>query len=262
MKKVQGLIVNLCHKMPRLYTACYLGCFLLSLIVGAALPFAVKSIVYPVFYEKTEETGVIEDVIEEKVKLYIGRSRSADYLEYYFVVDGLQIAVTPDDYRTYEKGQDYSYILYQRNGKEIGERREYVLWQGAAVLIPIIVIWVIAGFFIGTETGEAKLAKEDHYKDVDENGISKRIKFEDYTTGELYEMCLSRGIRMISGKRKNRRYLMNCLMRERESEAVSYNFWKRERKGNWIVLLIWVLLLIWTMSLYMRHAYYIFYSFV
>lgn len=261
MKKLQECIVNLCRKHPYIYTACYLGSLILSLVIGALFPFAAKSIVYPVFCEQSEETGVIEEIIERKVKLPMGRSRSGTYSKYSFLVDGLQVNVTPDDYRSYEQGELYSYILYQRGGKGIGEWREYKLWQGLAALIPIIGVWFAAALFICTETSEAELSKRAHYENAAGNGSSKGIRFEEYTTGELYELCLSRGIKVMGGKRKNRRYLMNCLMRQQEEEADICKLRKKEKKFEKIMLPVWVLCLIWELSIYMRHAYYIFYGF-
>ena len=78
-KKIQKLILNLNRKHFRWYTACYIISFVLMLFAGTFFPYAAKSVVYPLIYDKQEVTGTIEEVRDETVKIRMWRLQQREY---------------------------------------------------------------------------------------------------------------------------------------------------------------------------------------
>lgn len=163
MKWMEQFLIRLCKEHPRLYTAGYLGSFVLLVAAGAAVPFAARSIVYPICAKQSIEAGMIEEVVkqEETVSIFGTRGRSNTYFKYQFVVNGVTVRVPPKDYRDYGEGDWYSYFLYTRDGNCVGDCHDYKLWQGVMLLGFTVFVLVLFLFFLLTETSEKELAKKE-----------------------------------------------------------------------------------------------------
>lgn len=260
LNSAERFLIRLCKTRPGFYMVCYLGSFFLLLAAGAATPFITRSIVYPICTQQSRETGIIEETATGKEKVYIfgGHGRFNTYSHYWFVVDGLSIQVTPEDYGNYEKGDLYSYYLYRRNGKDIGDYHDYKLGQGVLLLILVILVFLVSLSFIFTETSEKELAEKEKFDRLD-RGPPDRPKFESCSTKELYEQCLSEGITIRKGKSRDRKYLMNCLMSVHETKAYRYQSAQKDKKQSKVMNRIFVIMVLVMVCNYMRHGFYLFY---
>lgn len=262
LKSVERFLVRLCETRPGVYTAGYLCSFFLLLAAGEAAPFITRSIVYPVCTQQSRERGTIEEVVKEEEKTYIfgSHGRGNTYFRYQFVVDGLPVRVTPEDYRNYEKGDLYSYYLYRRNGKSIGDYHDYSLGQGVLLSMLVILAFLVSLAFIFTETSEKELEKKAEFDRIGQKP-PQRPRFEPYSTKELYEQCLAEGIRVGKAKSRNRKYLMNCLMGIHETKVYHYRSMLKEKKQRKVADGIFAVLVLVMVVNYMRHVFYLFYLF-
>lgn len=259
-KAIQKYIRNLCNKHEKLYVLCYLGSFFLMIAAGSYIPFTMKSLVYPVFFEKRSETGIIEEIKQDEIEIWIpSKYRAAQYQKYYFIIDGMEVPVSGKDYYIYETGDSYSYFRYEGNEKEIGDHIDYQLWQGIIGALIQTGIFVTALIFIFTDTGEKELKKREE-QDKDEK-LPEKLKYKEYSTKELYELCVSKKVHIIPGKRKNRKYLEHCLMQEYEYEVYHYEHAKEDSKVIKLLHLIGWIGCGYVLIELMRHAYYITYLF-
>lgn len=259
LRYVERIIIRLCREHPRLYTAGYLGSFALLVAAGAAAPFIIRSIVYPICTKQSMETGIIEEVVkqEEKILIFGSHGRSNTYFTYQFVVNGVTIRVPPKDYRDYEEGDWYFYFLYTRNGKQVGDYRDYKLWQGLLLFGLTIVILVISISFLFTKTSKEEIAKREEMEKIGQEAPG-RPKFDHFSTRELYEKCLSEGIAVPKGKSRNRKYLMNCLMGIHETKVYRYRSVLKEHRQRKVMDVFFVVFLLVMAVNYMRHGFYLF----
>ncbi len=240
-------------KNEKITVVCWL-CFLFGApVFGALLPFVAKSLVYPVFYEKREETGIIESIGYDRVKIVIASRRhrnTAHYKKYYFTIDGIRVEVPYQDGLHYEEGESYRYFLYERNGEQKGDSEEYLLWKGILGALTEILFFAGAAVFIFTR-GEAP--KEKRKAPLEKTDYSR------YSAKELYEICLEKNLKVIPEKRKNREYLTRCLMKNNRWETYCYH--TRPSKTENIILKILVYCsVIFAEVMCMRHIYYLFYT--
>lgn len=268
MKKSRGLwglkwmkqfLNRLCKEHPRIYTAGYLGSFALLVAAGAAAPFLIRSIVYPVCTKQSVETGIIEEVVkrEETIPIFGTHGRTNTYFKYQFVIDGVTIRVPPKDYRNYEEGDWYSCFLYTRNGKQVGDCHDYKLWQGLLFFGLTIIILVISMSFLFTKTSKEEIAKREEMEKIGQEAPG-RPKFDHFSTRELYEQCLSEGITVPKGKSRNRKYLMNCLMGIHETKVYRYRSVLKEHRQRKVMDVFFVVFLLVMAVNYMRHGFYLF----
>lgn len=246
----------MCSSHEKIYTVCYLGSILLMLTAGAFTPFIAKSLAYPVFFEKQQTSGIIEEVKKDVIDIKIPlRHRSAQYQKNYFVIDGIPVQVSDKDCFLFEEGDSYPYFRYERKGTRVGDCRNYQLWQGILGLFMQVLIFALALCFIFTETSEQELKKKE--KQQRDRIPPSKLKYEDYSTKELYDLCLAEKIHIIPGKRKNREYLIRCLMQEYEHEIYRYEAAGKKRKTEKTLNFIrWAVYGFVTVQ-FMRHIYYL-----
>ena len=103
MKK---FVLNFSRKHPTLYGWVYLLLFMILLTMLSFLPYVYRAIAYPVFYEKENVSGIIEEVTIENESVHEKR-RTTDMPTYYFKINDTYVRVTPSIAREYEEGDVY-----------------------------------------------------------------------------------------------------------------------------------------------------------
>lgn len=213
MKK---LVHYLCKKSPTLYGVIYLLLFMLLLTSISFVPYIYRAVAYPLFYEKQDMSGIIEEVTMQKEDVHV-RYKTTDMPTYYFLINDTTVRVTPSIAREYEAGDSFDYIQYSKGDKVIGESREYSLWKGVLGILTEIVVFAISISYFCIDTNESN-KREKAGRELPQN-----IKYSELSTKELYELCLSYNISVIKGKRNNRQYLERCLRSRAKGNA-----WIRE----------------------------------
>ncbi len=253
-------IISFSNKHPRWYGFIYLLLFMFLLTALAFLPYIYRAIVYPTFYEKQEMSGVIEAIIVKNTEMNVKYNRSTDMPTYFFDINDTYVRVTPSIVREYNEGDVYHYIQYSRDGKVIGESREYsVLWAMIGLLVEVLIFYAVISFFrIDTkgENEEGELSKEY----IVEEGVS----YNTLSTGELFELCQKRNIHVIKGKRNNRQYLECCLRSNDERSGYGRRVREKSNKGGLgiIGLMAFIVLMILVVVInYVRFIYYFVYLF-
>ena len=112
----------LCKKSPTLYGVIYLLLFMLLLTAISFVPYIYRAVTYPLFYEKQEMSGIIEEVTMQKEDVHV-RYKTTDMPTYYFRINDTAVRVTPSIVREYETGDSFDYIQYSKGDKVIGESR-------------------------------------------------------------------------------------------------------------------------------------------
>ena len=222
-KYMKKFVLNFSRKHPTLYGWVYLLLFMIFLTMLSFLPYVYRAIAYPLFYEKENISGIIEEVTIENESVYVKR-RTTDMPTYYFKINDTYVRVTPSIAREYEEGDVYEYVQYTRGDKVIGDCREYSLLWGLLVLLMEFIIGFVAISYFCVETGENQPEKKPRE-------LPQPMDYSQLSTKELYELCRSRDIDIMDGKRKNHKYLENCL-RSADWSGRWYANWsdKQERK--------------------------------
>ena len=242
LEKIEGLILcihlKLNRKHPKLYIWVNGMLFFCVCIMLSFLSYIYKAIVYPTFYEKEVASGTIENIVAVK-RPVIQKHGSMDMPVYYFVIDDAHVLVTPSIRREYEKGDVYEYYRYMRGDKVIGDSRDYsLLWGAVALVIEIIINYILISllwFYIDTEGKLRKKRKREFYAPVDYAQLSEK---------ELYKLCRGRGLRIMERKRKNKKYLEECLRNDdiieknKVDHKPQYELWERIMIKVELILLI------------------------
>lgn len=159
-KRIKKDILRLSEKNANVYTFSYVFCFILMLAAGAGLPDVLKSVLYPVFFEKKETQGIITRIIKDEIPVASGKPRKAVLPVCYFEVDGFQILVTSTIEKKYQEGEWYPYYIYEAGRVQIAERKNYTLLYGAAgCVLEVLIFFVGAGFCL-TETNNRQYLKQ------------------------------------------------------------------------------------------------------
>lgn len=217
-EKIEDFVLKIHLRLNRKHPKLYIllnGMLLLSIcIMLSFLPYIYKAIAYSVFYEKEVMSGSIEDIVMEK-RPVAKRYESMDMPIYYFVINNTYVLVTPSILREYEEGNVYEFFQYTRDDKVIGDSRDYsLLWGIVALLIEIIINYILISllwFYIDTDGKLRKKRKREFYAPVDYTQLSVK---------ELYKICRGRGLRIMESKRKNKKYLEECL---RNDDSIDKN---------------------------------------
>lgn len=259
--KIKNWIITLSREKPSRYTGCYLISFVLMLISGVFFVPGLKAVAYPVFFEKQEMEGIIEEKIEKKVKVHVSNhGKKQEIYEYTFIIDGEEVPVYGKECRQYDEGDFYKYNVYRLGGIEINDPKEYNPGKGLILTLYNILIFCISGAFFLTDVNKDDLKNKEKMQQIEERGLPKKIRYEKYSTNELYEMCRKNHIKVMKGKRKNRKYLIGCLARWNEHQIYCYNDVKNERKMQkkfrWVYWLI-ILSFVWLISENVKYISYI-----
>ncbi len=254
---MEKFVLKLSKKHPVLYGWVYFLLFMLLLTLVSFVQYMYRAIVYPVFYEKEVVTGIVEEVAIENESVQVKRS-STDMPTYYFLVNDTYVRVTPSVVREYEEGDEYEYFQYTRGNKVIADSREYSLLWGIVVLLMEIITGFVAISYFNVDTGENPPKKK-------RQELPPQMDYSQLSAKELYELCKSREIDIIEGKRKNRRYLENCL-RNAESSEKWYAKWSNEqerknRPWNIFITIFAIAALAVVLINYVRFIFYFIYLF-
>ena len=85
-KYIKKFVLNFSRKHPTLYGWVYLLLFMILLTMLSFLPYVYRAIAYPVFYEKENVSGIIEEVAIENESVHVKR-RTTDMPTYYFKIN-------------------------------------------------------------------------------------------------------------------------------------------------------------------------------
>lgn len=232
-KYMKKFVLNFSRKHPTLYGWVYLLLFMILLTMLSFLPYVYRASAYPVFYEKENVSGIIEEVAIENESVHVKR-RTTDMPTYYFKINDTYVRVTPSI------------------------AREYSLLWGIAVLLMEFIIGFVAISYFRVETGENQAEKKPRE-------LPQPMDYSQLSTKELYELCRSRDIDIMEGKRKNHKYLENCL-RSADWSGRWYANWsdKQERKIRpWkiFIIIIAVVAIIVVAVNYVKFIYHFIYLF-
>lgn len=250
-KKVKNGIILLSEKHSGLYTFCYILCFVLMLAAGAGLPDVLKSVFYPIVFEKQETEGIITGIIKDEIQVASGRPRKAFLPVCYFEVDGFQILVTSGIARKYQEGEWYSYYIYERDRVRIVERKNYTLIYGVAGGILETFIFFVGTAFLLTETRKKEMIKQEEVKKGEAKAPRPLQNYGKLKTKELYELCLARNLKVMNGKKNSRQYLEQCLRNADDMDIWRQKQRKQEKRtehGSNIICVIVILLMIYWCS--------------
>lgn len=256
MKK---FVLYLSKKHPTLYGLLYFLLFMILLTAVSFLPYIYRAFVYPLFYEKEEMSGIIEEVTIKNNSVH-ARYRSTDMPTYYFRINDTDVRVTPSIVREYAEGDVLDYIQYTRDKKVIGDSREYsLLWGIAALLLEFLIGFMAVSYFCVDTEEDTK--KENKVK----RGLPQPADCKELSTKELYELCLSHNVPVIKGKRNNRQYLERCLRNENGQRSFSRK-WREEqerknRPSHIIFIVVIILALLGVITNYVRFIYHFIYLF-
>ena len=242
VEKTEDFILKISIKLSRKYPKIYFGINVMLLLSICAMlsffPYICKAIVYPVFYEKEVVSGTIENIVMEK-RSVVKRYGSMDMPIYYFVINDTDVLVTPSILREHEEGDVYEYVQYTRGDKVLGDSRDYsLLWGFMALAIEIIINLVLVyllWFYVDTQGKLRKKKKREFYVPVDYAQLSAK---------ELYKLCRGRGLRIMERKRKNKKYLEECLRnddcidKDSDEPKPQYELWERVMVSIEVILVV------------------------
>lgn len=231
---------------------------MLLLTAISFVPYIYKAVAYPLFYEKQDMSGTIEEVTMQKEDVHV-RYKTTDMPTYYFLVNDTAVRVTPSIAREYEAGDSFDYIQYSKEDKVIGESREYFLWQGILGILAEIVIFAIAvSYFCVDTNGSDKRKKESRE-------LPQNINYKELSAKELYELCLSYNVSVIKGKRNNRQYLERCLRSRVKGNAWIHEWKEKQAAKSKLVYIIFggigIFALVIVIINYVKFIYYFIYLF-
>ena len=237
-KKIQGRI----SKMPSgAYNACYIILFLALLICTAMVPYAGRAVRYT-GYTCRQSDGIIEDRQGDIYTFTGNHMRKHSYGKYYFEVNGEWVRVKGSDYQDYDKGDLFSYYVYEKPGKEsYGTVERYYTGKGIGILLAeaLLIIWNL--LFNGADTGSRKKGKA---KKAKKTLLDMEKPMEEYTTAELYELCGRYGCYIPPRHKKNRPYIENQIRQEKKEEERRKEEKKESKKSNGVFKVIaWLALI-------------------
>lgn len=247
------MVLEFSRKYPKIYGLLQIVLFLFFLAALSILPYVYRALTYPVFFEKEYVSGVIEEVAIKTKTVHV-KHRSQSMPDYYFIINDTCVRVTPSIVRQYEEGDVYEYIQYSCGSKVVGESREYSLVWGIVALL--FVIWIgyvtVFSFSADSETNPSEKKPRKMPIPMDYSQLSKK---------ELYELCQSRNISIMEGKRGNKKYLENCLRKEDKSNKWLAGQERKEKSAGRFVTIIAIVLLLFIIKNYSEFIYYFIYLF-
>lgn len=151
--RMKKRILKFSSNHPTLYNVVFYVLFGLLLTATSFLPYIYRAVVYPVFYEKEEKTGVIEAVYIQNNEVASKHNRS-DMPIYYFSINDTMVRVTPSSFREYKRGDVFEYYQYAKDDEVIGDSREYMLGWGLSMLIIYILLAAVSWVYFTAETAD------------------------------------------------------------------------------------------------------------